>query len=95
MASGKTANKPIKKEVANQAKKNGKGKTEIVLKMVEAGKTRKQIIDKLEEMDSNISRKSNAALVSRIFKAHDLAGKVASGVERGATKKTIKVKGSG
>jgi len=94
MANGKTTKKHTKKEVANQAKKKGKGKTEMVLKMVEAGKTRKQIIDKLVEMDPNVSRKSNAALVSRIFRAHDLVGKVASGVERGAIKRAIKVKGS-
>ena len=79
-------------EPAKEKAFQNKGKTEAVLKMVAAGKTRKQILDKLVGMDDSISRKSNAGLVSHIFKANDLLGKVESGSERGAPKKKVVVK---
>ena len=83
----KTTTKETKaKSEKTQPKKQSK--TDLILKMVEAGKTRKQIIDKLMTI-SDIPRKSNAALVSRVFKAHDLLGKVPSGVERKPKKKVI------
>ena len=92
----KKAQKATKKETTKKAAvkkdpKKGDGKTALVLKMAEAGKTRKQIIDKLVEMNPDVSRKSNAGLVVHIFKRYDLIGKVDSGVERKAKKK-IKVK---
>jgi len=83
--------KKAKKAENKVVKTNSKGKTEIVLKMVEQGKTRKDIIDKLVSMDESVSRKSNAGLVCHIFKAHNLIGKVPSGVDR-KKKKEVKVK---
>lgn len=73
--------------------KKATGKTAMVLQMVEKGKTRKEILDYLVGLDKDISRKSNAGLVSHIFKAYDLLGKVDSGVERtnGGKKKKITV----
>lgn len=59
------------------------GKTELVLSMVEKGKNRKEILDVLCKINPDVSRKSNSGLVSHIFKAHNLLGKVPSGVERG------------
>lgn len=92
-ASSKKAKAPEKKAKAPEKKAfQNKGKTELVLKMVTAKKTRKEILDKLVTMDSSISRKSNAGLVSHIFKANDLLGKVESGSERGAPKKKVVVK---
>ena len=71
---------------------SSKGKTELVLQMVEKGKNRSEILDKLCEMDESISRKSNAGLVSHIFKANDLLGQVESGSRIGQAKKTITIK---
>jgi len=82
--------KSTKTQKQEAAKATSKGKTELVLKMVEQGKTRKQILDKLCEMDDSIPRKSNAGLVSHIFKKNELLGKVESGVERGK-KKEVKI----
>lgn len=65
-------------------------KTDSVLDWVEAGKTRKYIIDELCKMTPDSTRKSQAGLVSHIFKKHDLLGKVPSGVER-VEKKEVKV----
>lgn len=90
MAKANTQSKETKKVVA--AKKTT-GKTEIVLSMVEKGKNRKEILDALCKLNPDISRKSNAGLVSHIFVAHKLIGKVESGVER-AQKKEVKVKAS-
>ena len=87
-----TKKAPVKKATPKGIQ--NKGKTELVLKMVGEGKDRKAILDALIKMDNSISRKSNAGLVSHIFKAHNLLGKVASGVERGAKKKVVTVKGS-
>jgi hypothetical protein len=70
-----------KKDVVEETKKVV-GKTETVLLMVEKGKTRKQILDVLCEMNQEVSRKSNAGLVSHIFKTHELLGKVESGVDK-------------
>ncbi len=81
-----------KKAPAKEKAFQNKGKTELVLKMVTAKKNRKQILDKLVTMDPSISRKSNAGLVSHIFKANNLLGKVESGSERGAPKKKVVVK---
>lgn len=74
-----------KKEVETakvEPKKKTTGKTDLVLKMVEKGKTRKEILDTLCDLNNDVSRKSNAGLVSHIFKAYDLLGKVESGVEK-------------
>jgi len=83
---------PSKKHTVDNQYGNG-GKTAIVKKMVAAGKNRKQILDKLESMNPDVPRKSNAGLVSVIL---NQMGKrsIASGVEGHAKKKTIKVKGS-
>jgi len=82
----KKAAKVTQKEAAKvTAKPKGK-KVLTILKMVEAGKTRKQIIDKLVSLDENISRKSNAGLVSHILTKNALT--IESGTDR-AKKKTI------
>jgi len=57
------------------------GKTEIVLSMVSKGNTRKEILDFLVALNPNVSRKSNAALVSSIFKKYNLSN-VPSGVRK-------------
>lgn len=44
-----------------------KTKTQVVLDMIEKGKTRKQILDRLAQMDESISRKSNQGFVSKII----------------------------
>jgi len=77
--------------VENQYGKGGK--TAIVVKMVAAGKNRKQILDKLESLAPDIPRKTNAGLVSVTLQK---LGKrnIPSGVTNGSKKKTIKVKGS-
>jgi len=91
-ATTKTTEKAvIAKTKEAKTEKTEPNKTEIVLKMVAAGKTRKVILDKLVSLDENISRKSNAGLVSHIFKAHDLLGKVESGAKKGPAKKEVKV----
>ena len=68
-----------------------KGKAYIVIQLVVKGQARKDILDKLVEMDPKISRKSNAGLVSHLFTKHNLIGKVDSGVQR-AVKKAVTVK---
>jgi len=83
---------PSKESTVNNQYGNG-GKTAIVKKMVAAGKNRKQILDKLESMNPDVPRKSNAGLVSVILNQMDKRN-IASGVEGHAKKKTIKVKGS-
>ena len=89
--SNKTTKKASPKESKKTTNSNNKGKTSLILKMVNQGKNRKQILDKLVEMDSTVSRKSNAGLVSHVFKTHNLLGKVPSGIQR-KEKKEIKVK---
>ncbi len=74
--------------VENQYGKGGK--SAIVRKMVETGKNRKQILDKLESLNPDIPRKTNAGLVSVILKQLGKRG-ISSGVVNGSRKKTIKV----
>lgn len=89
----KTAKKaPSKKHTVDNQYGNG-GKTAIVKKMVEAGKSRKQILDKLESLNPDVPRKSNAGLVSVILGKMDKRN-ISSGVEGHTKKKTITVKGS-
>jgi len=90
----KENNKKTKKEKSMKEQKPAKTKKEstkgvkvlTILKMVEAGKTRKQIIDKLVSINEEISRKSNAGLVSHILTKNSLT--IDSGVDR-TKKKTI------
>lgn len=67
------------------------GKTGLVRKMVDQGKNRKQILDKLESLNPDIPRKTNAGLVSITL------GKLGKrDIDSGGTpgrKKTIVVKG--
>ena len=83
----KTASKKV------EAPKRDNLKTQTVLKMVENGKTRKEIIDKLVSLNPEVSRKSNAGLVCHIFKRNSI-NSIPSGVKRGAPKKQVKVKSS-
>ena len=79
-----------KKVVENNYGKGGK--TGLVVKMVEQGKNRKQILDKLESLNTDIPRKTNAGLVSITLKK---LGK--RDIDSGGTpgrKKTIVVKGA-
>ena len=78
-------------EVNNQYGKGGK--TAVIIKMVEAGKDRKQILDKLESLNPDIPRKTNAGLVSITLSK---LGKrnIPSGVTNGSRKKNVKVSGS-
>ena len=68
------------------------GKTAIVVKMVDQGKNRKQILDKLESLNPDIPRKTNAGLVSITLQKLGKRG-IDSGGTRGR-KKTIVVKGA-
>ena len=93
MKAAKAAKKNIeKKKVEKKVDKNAK--TYIILEMVEQGRNRKQIIDKLVNLNNDISRKSNAGLVSHTFKKHNLFGIVESGVDRTQKKKIKAAKAS-
>jgi len=82
---------PAKKRVVENEYGKG-GKTGLITKMVDQGKNRKQILDKLESLNSDIPRKTNAGLVSITLKK---LGKrdIDSGGTRGR-KKAIVVKGA-
>ena len=82
-----------KKKVAVHTVDNqyGKGgKSEIIRKMAKAGKTRKQILDKLESLNPDIPRKTNAGLVSIELGKMNMRD-IPSGATNGTRKKTITV----
>ena len=82
-----------KKKVAVHTVDNqyGKGgKTGIIRKMASAGRSRKQILDKLESLNPDIPRKTNAGLVSVELGKMDMRD-IPSGVTNGTRKKTITV----
>ncbi len=93
-----TSKKPVakkatpKKEVAHTVDNQyGKGgKTGIIRKMASAGKTRKQILDKLESLNPDIPRKTNAGLVSIELGKMNMRD-IPSGATNGTRKKTITV----
>ena len=79
------------KKAEKRVNQYGKGgKIGVIKKMVASSKNRKQILDKLESLNPEIPRKTNAGLVSITLKK---LGKrdIPSGTTRGAHKKVIKV----
>ncbi len=94
-----TSKKPVVKKTTSEKKvavhtvdnQYGKGgKTGVIRKMASAGKTRKQILDKLESMNPDIPRKTNAGLVSVELGKLDMRD-IPSGATNGTRKKTITV----
>jgi len=68
------------------------GKTGIIVRMVEQGKNRKQILDKLVSLNPDVTRKTNSGLVSTTLGKMNKRN-IDSGVARGK-KKIVVVKGA-
>jgi len=92
-ASKKTSAKkvPATKKVVENIYGKG-GKTGIITKMVEQGKNRKQILDKLVSLNPDVTRKTNSGLVSTTLGKMDKRN-IDSGVTHGK-KKIVVVKGA-
>ena len=84
-----TSEKVVTKHTVDNQYGKG-GKTGVIRKMALAGKTRKDILDKLVSLNPEISRKTNSGLVSVELGKMNMRD-IPSGATNGTRKKTITV----